>query len=742
MGPIFGVIQLELRVKILDRENLKTDLHCLPGEDLRLQVRLSVASAEVKWFKDGEKIVDSGHTHLEEQGSLRALLLLGAESGDSGEYLCVTSDESCGFYVTVEEPPVTIVDKEDVQNTSAVLEGEEVTLTVRVSEPTAPVRWLRNGQQLSLGARFQVSSEGPARALTIRQAEITDSGNYTCRTTGDELHFSVQLPWSLFHSQPLVSAPRCVEFLSELHNVTVLEGECATFKCVLSPEDALISWQLNGSALTPDAKYIMSRNGLCHSLSIQQCRIGDGATVTASAEGAVTKARLRVQEAQVLFVKKLQNVIAEELEDVILEVEVSVEGAEVQWLKQGVVIQPSNKYTLETSGRRHVLRIHNITFSDRGNYRCESLHDKTQARLCVDARKVMLRTPLTDMETYEKETVTFQLELSHPGVEGVWTKDGIRVKPNNKFRVSANSCLHSLTLSAVTLEDSGSIVFTADNIRSCARLTVREPPVTIIKKSQDVGVPETVGARFECELSRAAAEVKWYKDGKEMKPGPHCRIYSTGRRRIVQLSHCRLEDAGTYTCDAGDCTASATLQVYEREVKILKELEAINIQEGDNAVFMCEVSPQDVRGDWFKNGENLKSTNRIKIRQEGSKHFLLICDIQMEDAGEIVFRAKKAMSRAPLTVAELPVRIVKQIRDKTARLKNRVLLECSVSKPHAQVRWFRGHTQLCPSEKYEMYSEGTCQRLIISNVCPEDEALYSCHTLHDESSARLMVEDL
>nr|XP_033803029.1 obscurin-like protein 1 isoform X2 [Geotrypetes seraphini] len=816
----FDVKVTEPLVKILGRENLKTRLRCLPHEDLALQVQLSVASADLKWFKDGEKIVDSSRTHVEEQGALRSLLLLGAENGDSGEYLCVTNDDNCIFSVTVEEPPVHIVNKENVQTTIAVLQGEKITLTVKVSEPTASVQWLRNCQQLSSGTKVQFSNKGLIHVLIIEQAEILDSGTYTCKTTGDELHFSVQvnegqvkfvnkkntaedilaleggsamlvavlskesaaITWyrhqqalttgqkyemrheSYTHSlvvtsidredsglytclskddqmqfdvrvkelpvvftrglydlteqrdktivfqcelckvlgdvmwikdgrliKPsrrhiikaegrersltilhvdmadageysceskddktlatlIVETPRAVEFISELHNITVLEGDSATFKCVVSPEDVDVCWLLNGSAFTPDTKYIMKRNGMCHSLTIRKCQISDGATVTAVADGIITKARLNVQEAQVMFRKKLQNVIAEEMQDVTLEVEVSVEGAEVQWLKQGVVIQPSRKYTLETSGQRHMLTIHNVTFSDRGNYRCESLHDKTQARLCVDARKVVLRNPLVDMEVYEKETVTFQLALSHPGVEGMWIKDGIRVKPNTRVKVSASGCLHSLTLSALLLEDSGNIIFSAENIRSSAKLTVRERPVTIIRKSQDVGVPETVGARFECELSRAAAEVKWYKDGKEIEPGPNCRIYSMGRRRIVQLSHCRLEDAGTYTCDAGDCAVSSTLQVYEREVKILKDIKTTDVQESDSAVFMCEVSQQDVGGEWFKNGENLKSTNRIKIRQEGSKHFLLICDIKDEDAGEIVFIAKKAVSKAQLTV--------------------------------------------------------------------------------------------
>lgn len=89
------------------------------------------------------------------------------------------------------------------------------------------------------------------------------------------------------------------------------------------------------------------------------------------------------------------------------------------------------------------------------------------------AQKVSIRMPLTDVETFEKETATFHLELSHPGVPGVWTRDGIRVKPSGTCRISATGCGHSLTLEGLALQDSGTITFTADTLRCSARLLVR-----------------------------------------------------------------------------------------------------------------------------------------------------------------------------------------------------------------------------------------------------------------------------
>ncbi|PKU48394.1 obscurin-like protein 1 [Limosa lapponica baueri] len=1008
-------------VKILERDVLPTRRHCQAMEDLVLEVHLSHTHGEVKWYKDGEKLQDTGRVRLEEDGARRSLVVLGTTGRDAGEYLCDTGDDSIVFFVTVEvpEPPVTIVgstgtvehrclvagedlvlacelsrpdatvhwlrdgqevqldervqvkargvlrqlticgaqpsdsgcyvcdaasdrvvmsvevsaqpvrivNKEEAQSPLEVLEGESVTLVARLSPETAVVHWQKDGQTLRSGGRLLVCSEGPARSLTIKQAELGDGGIFLCDAGDDEVYFTLHVKeapvlfvnkreerekllvleggsavlsavtsseradvtW-LGPQQAVVAGERCelrrdgrvhslvlcnmakedagiytclsphdqmqfdvsvrelqvkflrglsdvrarqgeravlwcelckargdvvwrkdgralapgprrqmmaegrerslvlsrvepedageyccesnddrtlamltvqgelcprlghhpgdscavevvgklgmamaggvVEIITELQNLTVLEGEDATFKCLVSPEDVAVTWQLNGQPVVPGERLLVTRSGLCHSLTLRQCQPGDAGTVMANAEGLVTTARLSVQEAQVLFVQKLQDVVvAEEQGDACLEVEVSHEAAEVQWLKQGVLLQPGSKYQLEESGCRRTLTIRCLGPADRGTYRCESLHDRTQAKLCVE-----------HVETFEKETATFHLELSHPGVPGVWTRDGIRVKPSGTCRISATGCGHSLTLERLALEDSGTVTFTADTLRCSARLIVREPPVTMVRVPRDLGVPETGVASFECELSRPSAEVKWFKDGQELRPGPHCRIYSAGRRRVLQLSRCELADAGTYTCDAGDCRASATLHVQERQVHIVQDLQDAQVQEGDNAVFTCEVSHGDVRGDWLRDGEKIKVSSTVKIRQEGTRHFLLFCGVRPEDAGLICFSAGTATSEASLQVEALPIRIVKPLRDKTVLARHKATLECTVSHARGRVRWLRGDTEIFAGDKYEICNLDCYRTLIIHRVGPEDEDSYTCDAFDDRSTARLLVE--
>jgi len=88
-----------------------------------------------------------------------------------------------------------------------------------------------------------------------------------------------------------------VEFIAELHNVTVREGEDATFKCVVSPEDTRLVWRLGGERVPEeDERFTITSNGLCHTFCIRKCRVSDSAGVAADAEGlAVSKAHLQVQ---------------------------------------------------------------------------------------------------------------------------------------------------------------------------------------------------------------------------------------------------------------------------------------------------------------------------------------------------------------------------------------------------------------------------------------------------------------
>lgn len=67
----------------------------------------------------------------------------------------------------------------------------------------------------------------------------------------------------------------------------------------------------------------------------------------------------------------------------------------------------------------------------------------------------------------------------------------------------------------------------------------------------------------------------------------------------------------------GSSNSMALSPPAERQVQIVRELEDLRVRENENAVFMCEVSLEEVKGEWSRDGEKIKVTSTVKIRQEG-----------------------------------------------------------------------------------------------------------------------------
>ncbi|XP_024864921.1 obscurin isoform X10 [Kryptolebias marmoratus] len=703
----------------------KNNISAYENESVTLCATVSHERANVRWLKDGQ-LLNKDNIHISSEGKTHKLTINPLQLLDSGDYICDISTDEMFFSLTVKEMKVKFI--RQLKNVVSQ-RGKSLTLQCEINKPKGDVQWLKDGKEITPGRRYTIRAQGRERSLTIHQLMDEDVGEYVCESTDDRTSATVS-----------AETPRVVEFVAELRNITVREGEDAVFKCVVSPADVKLVWRLNGKQVALNERAVVSSHGLCHMLSINNCMVSDSGRVTADAEGLVSEAELQVQEQQLLFIKKMTPVVAEEYSEATLEVEVSLDAGEVQWMRQGVLIHPGAKYTPKHKGRKHSLTIHMLAMADRGVYSCETLHDRTQAQLTVEPRKITIKRGLTDIKTTERETASFEVELSHPNVPGTWIRNGIQLKPTNHFRMSAKGQVHSVTISNLSVEDTGSFVFCVENLKTSARLVVKEPPVTIFRKLENQKVPDSSVISLECELSRHNVDVKWLKNGDEQKPSKDLRIYAMGRKRFLQIMKCHVTDSGVYTCDAGDVTTSCTVEVYERKLSVLQGLDDLDIQEDQNAVFVCEISVEDVPGEWYKNGERIQPTSSIKIRQEGTKHFLLMCNVRAEDSGEIKFVARNVESVAYLDVEELPVNIVKPLQDKTALEKSRVILDCTVSNPRCSIRWYQGSNVILPSERFEICSEGCYRKLILQQVALEDEGMYSVQVGEYSCSAKLTVE--
>ncbi|XP_063551306.1 obscurin-like protein 1 isoform X6 [Gorilla gorilla gorilla] len=736
-SAFFTVTVTEPPVQFLAPETTPSPLCVAPGEPVVLSCELSRAGAPVVWSHNGRPVQEGEGLELHAQGPRRVLCIQAAGPAHAGLYTCQSGAApgapSLSFTVQVAEPPVRVVAPEAAQTRVRSTPGGDLELVVHLSGPGGPVRWYKDGERLASQGRVQLDQAGARQVLRVQGARSGDAGEYLCDAPQDSRIFLVS-----------VEEPLPVKLVSELTPLTVHEGDDATFRCEVSPPDADVTWLRNGAVVTPGPQVEMAQNGSSRILTLRGCQLGDAGTVTVRAGSTATSARLHVRETELLFLRRLQDVRAEEGQDVCLEVETGRVGAAgaVRWLRGGQPLPNDSRLSMAQDGHIHRLFIHGVILADQGTYGCESHHDRTLARLSVRPRQLRVLRPLEDVTISEGGSATFQLELSQEGVTGEWARGGVRLYPGPKCHIHSDGHRHQLVLNGLGLADSGCVSFTADSLRCAARLIVREVPVTIVRGPQDLEVTEGDTATFECELSQALADVTWEKDGSALTPSPRLRLQALGTRRLLQLRRCGPSDAGTYSCAVGTARAGPVrLTVRERTVAVLSELRSVSTREGDGATFECTVSEVETTGRWELGGRPLRPGARVRIRQEGKKHILVLSELRAEDAGEVRFQAGPAQSLALLEVEALPLQMCRHPpREKTVLVGRRAVLEVTVSRSGGHVCWLREGAELCPGDKYEMRSHGPTHSLVIHDVRPEDQGTYCCQAGRDSTHTRLLVE--
>lgn len=92
-----------------------------------------------------------------------------------------------------------------------------------------------------------------------------------------------------------------------------------------------------------------------------------------------------------------------------------------------------------------------------------------------------------------------------------------------------------------------------------------EPPVEFTKPLEDQTVEEDSTVTLECTLSRENAEVRWFRDGQELRKTKKFDLVSLGCKRMLVIHNCTPEDMKMYTCDAKEFKTSCFLDVTRKD---------------------------------------------------------------------------------------------------------------------------------------------------------------------------------
>ncbi|XP_021564270.1 myosin-binding protein C, cardiac-type [Carlito syrichta] len=236
--------------------------------------------------------------------------------------------------------------------------------------------------------------------------------------------------------------------------------------------------------------------------------------------------------------------------------------------------------------------------------------------------------------------IRLTVELADPDAEVKWLKNGQEIQMSgSKYIFESVGTKRTLTISQCSLADDAAYQCVVGGEKCSTELFVKEPPVLITRPLEDQQVMVGQRVEFECEVSEEGAQVRWLKDGVELTREEtfKYRFKKDGRRHHLIVNEATLEDAGHYALRTSGGQALAELIVQDKKLEVYQSIADLTVGAKEQAVFKCEVSDENVRGVWLKNGKELVPDSRIKVSHIGRVHKLTIDDVTPADEADYSF---------------------------------------------------------------------------------------------------------
>ncbi|XP_072817331.1 titin isoform X5 [Vicugna pacos] len=691
------------------------DVNVIEGTKAVLECKVSVPDVtSVKWYLNDEQIKPDDRVHAIVKGTKQRLVINRTHASDEGPYKLVVGRVETSCDLSVEKIKI-IRGLRDLTCT----ETQNVVLEVELSHSGIDVLWNFKGKEIKPSSKYKIEAHGKIYKLTVLNMMKDDEGEYTFyagenRTSG-----------KLTVAGGAISKP--------LTDQTVAESQEAVFECEVANPDSEGEWLKDGKHLPLSNNIKSQSDGHKRRLIIAATKLDDVGEYTYKVATSKTSAKLKVEAVKIK--KTLKNLTVTETQDAVFTVELThpnVKG--VQWIRNGVVLQSNEKYTISVKGNIYSLRIKNCAVVDESVYGFKLGRLGASARLHVETVKIIKKPK--DVTALENATVAFEVSVSHDTVPVKWFHKNVEIKPSDKHRLVSERKVHKLMLQHISPSDAGEYTAVVGQLECKAKLFVETLHIT--KTMKNIEVPETKTASFECEVSHFNVPSMWLKNGVEIEMSEKFKIVVQGKLHQLIIMNTSTEDSAEYTFVCGNDQVSATLKVTP--IMITSMLKDINAEEKDTITFEVTVNYEGISYKWLKNGVEIKSTDRCQMRTKKLTHSLNIRNVHFGDAAEYTFVAGKATSTATLYVEARHIEFRKHIKDIKVLEKKQAMFECEVSEPDITVQWMKDGQELQLVDRIKIQKEKYVHRLLIPSTRMSDAGQYTVVAGGNMSSANLFVE--
>ncbi|KPP72549.1 titin-like, partial [Scleropages formosus] len=619
----------------------------LVGDSVDLECHMTGSlPIKVTWSKDHKDIRAAGNYKISCLENSPHLTILKADKADSGQYSCHASNDigkdSCTTQVSVKERKIPPSFTKKPSEVMVDVEGKVVKLEGRVagSQPMS-ISWFRDNCEIYSSDNVEISFRSNVAVLSIKKAQLSDSGTYTCQASNEAGSASYQVSLSITEQKmpPMFDRP--------LKAVSVNEGESLHLSCQVRGSPPLtIQWMKDRKEITSSANMRITFVEGTATLEISATSKSDGGDylckVTNDAGSEFSKSRVTIKEkagvapaaaeampALAKPVKKLENLF---FVDEPKSVKVTEKGTATFFAKVGGDPIPSVKWmkgkwrqithggriTVEQKGQDCKLEIREVTRTDSGQYRCVALNkhgeiecstdlkveEKKGATLLEgDLRAKLKKTPSKQKSPKEAQEIDIVALLRN--VDPKEYEKYARMYGITDFRglLQAIEFIkkekeHETGRVEVERRERESDEDLAKLMSDLQRRMEQAEPITLVKDITDQTTSKDNEAVFECEIKINYPEISlsWYK--------------------------------GTQKLDTNE---KYEIRVVAAKIHFTKSIQNIVVNERQSATFECEVSFDNAIVTWYKATWELKESPKYSFRSEGRRHFMIIHNVTAED---------------------------------------------------------------------------------------------------------------
>ncbi|XP_051929215.1 hemicentin-1 isoform X1 [Hippocampus zosterae] len=715
----------------------------------------------LSWRKDGAVLPSDERLRVLSGG--RHLQISNAERTDAASYVCSASSAagstSKEYSLQVYVRPSIRPNEGDADGIVVTKGGDVMLQCAADGVPRPAVTWLKDGRPITGLHNAKILNEG--RLLQIKDANISDTGRYTCIAvnvagqTENKHDISVHVP------------PTIIGEVQLPENVSVVLKNPVALSCEASgiPLPA-ITWLKDGRPIKGTGSVRVLSGG--RSLRLMHAAVEDAGRYSCIASNSAGEENKNfdltvlvppsiVEEGSVTDAK------VKERHNITLNCEASGNPTpEITWLKDGKQLLPDGRHLVLSHGR--YLLISAVQVADTGRYSCLASNIAGDRSRHFNLNVLVSPSIAGSGPDGSAEEVTVTLSSptslvcevqSYPPALITWLKDGRSFESSQNARVLPGG--RTLQIFNAKEEDAGRYTCVATNEagESLKHYDVKVYVPPQIDKNDILGeglTPKVVKVKVNSTLTLECAAqafpipaLQWYMDGKILLADEHVSITANGR--IVKIRHAQVYDTGRYTCIAtnvagedekdfdvniqvppsfnrragsGDTASPSSFGVDAREVIL------------NNPISLyCEpnsVPPPTLT--WYKDGQPLISNDNILIMPGG--RVLQIPRTQAEDSGRYIC---VAVNEAGEDSIQYDVRVLlpptirgihNELPDEVTVLVNKTtLLECHVDgNPVPKITWFKDNELVSRDGPHRILSNGRTLQVLTAQV--SDTGRYVC----------------